>query len=339
MRSQLFTLFIMILAFTLLNAKLLSKDEYNLISKTTNFDILPYETYYELFKQRSYMFQNIKNSSGELDKLIDDEIMHQKNHFKENMNFLSIDNLEKNNDNDISIPDEFDWRIQKSECFTYKIKDQKDCGSCYSFASTYALSKRFCIKSNGKYNLDLSPQDMISCDTANLKCYGQRLNLSNLFLERIGVTTENCTPYNSFIDSETYMDVFPKCRNYCKDYRVSYRKYKGKLGTYKFIFNQNNSMVSTIKEEIYKNGPVSTMMVSFSNLPLYNGGIYEVPKIKNDYEFHAVSIVGWGKTDTNIKYWIVANSWGSVWGENGYFKIPIEDSFFGFYSISVEPDF
>lgn len=41
---------------------------------------------------------------------------------------------------------------------------------------------------------------------------------------------------------------------------------------------------------------------------------------------HAVNMVGWGVSDAGKEYWIVRNSWGTAWGENGYIRIAIKDS-------------
>lgn len=67
------------------------------------------------------------------------------------------------------------------------------------------------------------------------------------------------------------------------------------------------------------NGPVETGFTVYSDFMSYRGGIYE----QNSYSAlggHAVKIVGWGVED-GTDYWIVANSWGPSWGEEGFFRI------------------
>ena len=73
-------------------------------------------------------------------------------------------------------------------------------------------------------------------------------------------------------------------------------------------------------------GPVSTLMYSnHSAFRFYAGGILNVPNCtyylsNRDYTDHAVTMVGWGE-ENGIEYWIVKNSYGTNWGEQGYFRI------------------
>eukprot|EP01094_Clydonella_sp_ATCC50884_P012238 TRINITY_DN2220_c0_g1_i1.p2 TRINITY_DN2220_c0_g1~~TRINITY_DN2220_c0_g1_i1.p2 ORF type:complete len:101 (-),score=28.11 TRINITY_DN2220_c0_g1_i1:135-437(-) len=75
--------------------------------------------------------------------------------------------------------------------------------------------------------------------------------------------------------------------------------------------------------EIYQRGPISCGIDATSGLEAYSGGIYweynRFPMIN-----HIVSIVGWDHgmvNGTDTPYWIVRNSWGSPWGETGFFRI------------------
>lgn len=90
-----------------------------------------------------------------------------------------------------------------------------------------------------------------------------------------------------------------------------------------------------MKLEIYKNGPIVVAINATPELYYYEKGIFhtDVKKIDGtegkgvkpwEYTNHAVVCVGWGEEtidDEVVKYWILKNSWGDQWGENGYFKI------------------
>jgi C1A family cysteine protease len=82
-----------------------------------------------------------------------------------------------------------------------------------------------------------------------------------------------------------------------------------------------------IKEEIYIHGPVSAAYTVYESFYTFfdknPNGIYGVgppPSNDNIIGGHAIVIIGWG-IENGIKYWIVRNSWGKQWGNNGYFKI------------------
>jgi C1A family cysteine protease len=73
-----------------------------------------------------------------------------------------------------------------------------------------------------------------------------------------------------------------------------------------------------IKHEIMTNGPVLSSMIVFEDLLNYHSGIY-YHKEGEIVGAHAILIIGWGETETGVKYWEVQNSWGDDWGQQGYF--------------------
>ncbi|GLD95859.1 hypothetical protein PINS_up004537 [Pythium insidiosum] len=71
-------------------------------------------------------------------------------------------------------------------------------------------------------------------------------------------------------------------------------------------------------------GPVAANVDSFGDgFRHYGGGIYDARDCKSDGKEvnHAVVVVGFGETERGEKYWIIRNTWGSMWGENGYMRI------------------
>jgi len=73
------------------------------------------------------------------------------------------------------LPANFDPRTEKFNGCIHPVRDQAQCGSCWAFGATEALSDRFCIKG---VDVILSPQDLVACDTNNYGCDGGYLNLA-----------------------------------------------------------------------------------------------------------------------------------------------------------------
>jgi len=75
----------------------------------------------------------------------------------------------------------------------------------------------------------------------------------------------------------------------------------------------------SIRKELFTNGPVEITLDVYDDLLSYKSGVYIHQGGKLDGG-HAVKLVGWG-VENKVPYWIIANSWNSDWGEDGYFRI------------------
>jgi cathepsin B len=112
-----------------------------------------------------------------------------------------IDHHENSNDlsqSDASYntPTSFDSRTQWGACI-HPIRDQAQCGSCWAFGASEALSDRFCIASGGAVNVVLSPEDLVECDSANYGCDGGYLSYAWTFMRTNGIASDVCEPYTS----------------------------------------------------------------------------------------------------------------------------------------------
>ncbi|EMP32671.1 Dipeptidyl peptidase 1 [Chelonia mydas] len=132
------------------------------------------------------------------------------------------------------------------------------------------------------------------------------------YIQDFGVLEEECFPYTA-----TDSPCTPK-RN-CYHYYASEYHYIGGF------YGGCNEALMKLELVIY--GPVAVAFEVYSDFMLYRGGIYHHTGLQDEFNpfeltNHAVLLVGYGKDpDTGEKFWTVKNSWGSSWGENGYFRI------------------
>jgi hypothetical protein len=90
---------------------------------------------------------------------------------------------------------------------------------------------------------------------------------------------------------------------------------KYRVSQYGFVKGEHNMMA-----EIKARGPISCRQAVTKALFTHKSGIFK-DTTGDRFPRHATSIVGWGKSNKGQKYWVVRNSWGTYWGENGFFKI------------------
>jgi cathepsin B len=206
-----------------------------------------------------------------------------------------------------ALPTNFDPRTEKFSKCIHPIRDQQQCGSCWAFGATEALSDRFCI--NGK-DVILAPQDPVSCDTNNYGCDGGYLNYVWMYFTNSGVVTEDCWPYTSGGGDSGI------CRKTCSGSGQSWLKYKCKSGT-----TVHPMTVDGIKTELYNNGPAEAAFTVYEDFFNYKSGVY-YHQTGGQAGGHAIKVLGFGHdTTSGLDYWLCANSWGTSWGDNGFFKI------------------
>ncbi|XGW24206.1 hypothetical protein V3C99_005973 [Haemonchus contortus] len=239
--------------------------------------------------------------------------------------------------NDI-IPESFDARKEWKNCssITY-IRDQSKCGSCWAVSAAETMSDRICVQTRGKVQKLISDVDILACcgDACGEGCEGGYDHKAWEFAKEFGVCTGGrfqeqgvCKPYPfhpcGFYDGKWYncprdhLFKTPACKKYCQ-YGYGKRYDKDKVYAKSvYILDEDEK---AIQREMMKNGPVQAAFIVYEDFSYYTSGIY-VHKYGRQTGGHAVKVVGWGvdKWD-GTKYWIVANSWGSDWGENGYFRI------------------
>jgi len=226
----------------------------------------------------------------------------------------------------VTIPVAFDSRTTWSTCI-HAIRDQQGCGSCWAFAASEVLSDRFCIVSNKSVNVVMSPQYLISCDTTDWACNGGYPYYAWKFLEKSGDLSDTCAPYKSGNNVVPACSTMSKCAD-----KSTLRRYFAKVNSTKTF-----STPATIQQEILTNGPVEAGMDVYSDFFSYSSGIYTNTTGSTYCGGHAVKIVGWGNQN-GTNYWIVANSWGTYWGESGYFRIKFGSCYIDNAVTSALPD-
>jgi C1A family cysteine protease len=193
-----------------------------------------------------------------------------------------------------------DWSSQDSP-----VKAQL-CGSCWAYAAVGLIE-------NLGIQTDLSEQAVISCNAAGDNCSGGWPWNALAYAQSTGVPPESCYPSESGNGT---------CSNVCSNpsFRERVTSFTSGMGLWGEIATVDNL------KSILNNGPaVVTMIVpTDQSFDLYTGGIYNYngSSIPWDKNAHAVLCVGY---DDNQQCFKVKNSWGSSWGESGYFRIAYDD--------------
>ncbi|VDM57053.1 unnamed protein product [Angiostrongylus costaricensis] len=178
------------------------------------------------------------------------------------------------------------------------------CGSCWAFAAVASVESAHAIAKGPLVRL--SEQELIDCDTQNYGCNGGYRPYAMSFVRKNGLVKEDEYPYRGADHNECALDVNSTGRVFIHDYRT---------------LSPNEEIIA---DWIATKGPVTFGMNVTKPLYSYRNGIFSPSKEdceKNSLGSHALIFVGYGTDSGGERYWLVKNSWGSRWGQNGYFKL------------------
>ncbi|NIM99959.1 MAG: hypothetical protein GTO24_18360 [candidate division Zixibacteria bacterium] len=205
---------------------------------------------------------------------------------------------------EVVLPPYFDWRDSAG---VTPPKDQGSCGSCWAFGALGALEAM--AKIYGGRELDLSEQQILSCRAYGWGCNGGWMSYCYELFQAFGSISEECMPYHA-------NDTDPCIQESCE--------VLAKITGWTPVANN----VDAIKTAVLK-GPVSCAMTVYNDFFSYTGGCYEHEGL--DPCNHAVLIVGWDDDYCDGDgAWIVKNSWGPGWGEDGFFRIKYNSCLIGY---------
>ncbi|XP_065897864.1 digestive cysteine proteinase 2-like isoform X2 [Dysidea avara] len=189
-----------------------------------------------------------------------------------------------------------DWRTKG---VVTGVKNQGQCGSCWSFSTTGSLEGQHAMKSGQL--VSLSEQQLVDCSTryGNHGCSGGLMDNAFKYIEaNRGLDTEECYPY--------------RAHNEICEYRTSC--IGATLSSYRDITHGSESSLQDAVEHI---GPISVAIdAGHRSFQLYKTGIYNEPECSSTKLDHGVLAVGYGTE--GAAYWLVKNSWGPGWGMEGY---------------------
>jgi len=194
-------------------------------------------------------------------------------------------------------PTSIDWSTSGA---VTGVKDQGQCGSCWSFSTTGALEGAYFLKTGQL--LSFSEQELVDCDTQDSGCNGGLMDYAFQYVKKSGLASESSYPYKG---------VDGTCQSSSKARALPAATVTGYTD---ITAGSETALLAAVATR-----PVSVAIeADQSAFQLYSGGVMTGTCGHN--LDHGVLAVGYG-VDNGVNYWKVKNSWGSGWGEKGYIRI------------------
>ncbi|XP_072546259.1 cathepsin L-like peptidase [Salminus brasiliensis] len=198
-------------------------------------------------------------------------------------------------------PPSVDWRTKG---YVTDVKNQGYCGSCWAFSAVGALEGQM-YRKTGRL-ITLSEQQLVDCSRSfhNYGCNGGWPHRAYQYIKSSkGLEADFTYPYKAKDEM---------CRFNPQRIRATCRGH---------VCLRKGSEVA-LKRAVAKVGPISVAIdTSKHTFQLYKSGVYDEPGCSQTHLTHAVVVVGYGEAESRKRFWLVKNSWGVGWGENGYIKM------------------
>ena len=210
-------------------------------------------------------------------------------------------------------PREVDWRDQDGTDWVTPVRNQRNCGACVAFATCAVLESRLGI-SSGEPDLgvDLAEADLFFCGCDNCCDTGWDVTPALERCKDRGVGLEKDFPYRP--GNQPCKKITPVVR----------------IASWETAESMDGRM------RLLESGPVIAAMRVFEDFSYYRRGVYR--HVAGEFlALHAVAVIGYNDYD---EYWIVKNSWGNRWGNDGFAKIAYSqcgmDREFPFYAPEID---
>jgi len=224
------------------------------------------------------------------------------------------------------LPESWDWRNVGGVNYVSPVRNQEHCGSCFTFASLATIEARLRIATKNRAQTILSPQQAINCNIYAQGCNGGFPYPVAKFGTDFSLVDEACLPYQSETGQCSDTCSSPSARIKLKQPRF--------VGGYFGACNE-----AAMMRELVTSGPLTVGFLCGPGVMAYQSGIFTLGPLASDQKLssqalrlaaegvhewektsHSVSIVGYG-VENGTKFWIVKNSWGTDWGEDGYIRV------------------